>query len=60
MGSYLHGLFREDAFRTAFLRHLGAASGTTSYEHGVEQVLDDLADHLEAHLNVDGLLARAR
>jgi adenosylcobyric acid synthase len=59
MGSYLHGMFAGDAFRAAFLAGLGAASGL-SYRATVEEVLDRLADHIEAHLDVAGLLALAR
>ncbi|MTD99959.1 cobyric acid synthase [Paracoccus sp. YIM 132242] len=58
MGTYLHGLFSCDAFRAAFLERLGASS-QPGYEAGVDQALDDLADHLEAHLDVAGLLAVA-
>ena len=60
MGSYLHGLFRADAFRAAFLRGLGAQTSGLAYGAVVEQTLDDLAAHMEAHLDVDGLLALAR
>lgn len=60
MGSYLHGLFGEDAFRAAFLAGLGAAPSQTSYGAGVEAVLDALAAHLEAHLDISGLFALAR
>lgn len=59
MGSYLHGLFSDDAFRAGFLARLGAPS-QPGFEAGVEAALDDLADHLEAHLDVAGLLAVAR
>ena len=59
MGSYLHGMFTGDAFRAAFLGGLGAAS-VAGYGQGVEAVLDALADHMEAHLDVAGLLALAR
>ncbi|WP_347138011.1 cobyric acid synthase [Paracoccus sp. SSK6] len=58
-GTYLHGLFADDAFRAAWLARLGAAS-QPGYEAGVDRALDDLADHLEAHLDVSGLLAVAR
>ncbi|SCY81086.1 cobyric acid synthase [Paracoccus tibetensis] len=58
-GSYLHGLFAGDAFRAAFLARLGAPS-QPGFEAGVEAALDDLAGHLEAHLDVAGLLAVAR
>ena len=60
MGSYLHGMFADDAFRSAFLRQLGAASSTLNYGDAVERTLDELADHLEAHCDVGGLLAAAR
>ncbi len=58
-GSYLHGLFAEDAFRAAYLASLGAQAGGLGYSAGVEAVLDELAAHLEAHLDVEGLLALA-
>ena len=59
-GSYLHGLFAADAFRAAWLQTLGAAPGGVRYGAAVETVLDRLAAHLEAHLDVDALLALAR
>ena len=59
-GSYLHGMFTDDAFRTAWLRGFGAKASGLAYAAGVEGVLDDLADHLERHLDVGALLALAR
>jgi adenosylcobyric acid synthase len=59
-GSYLHGLFNDDTFRAAFLRGLGARASGLAYAEGIEQVLDDLAAHLETHLDVTALLALAR
>ncbi|MDE1917422.1 MAG: cobyric acid synthase [Sphingomonadales bacterium] len=59
-GSYLHGLFAQDGFRAAFLEALGARSSGLAYGAGVEATLDALADHLEAHVDVAGLLALAR
>lgn len=59
MGSYLHGMFAGDAFRAAFLAGFGQASAG-GYGAGVEAVLDALAGHMEAHLDVEGLLALAR
>ncbi len=58
-GSYLHGMFRDDGFRAAWLARFGVAS-EGGYDARVERVLDALAEHLEAHLDVDGLLAAAR
>ncbi|APX12132.1 cobyric acid synthase [Tateyamaria omphalii] len=59
-GSYLHGMFRDDGFRRAWLGGFGISGGTASYSDTVATTLDALADHLEAHLDIDALLACAR
>lgn len=59
-GSYLHGLFTSDAFRAAFLDALGVRASTQAHGALIEQTLDALADHVEAHLDVAGLIALAR
>lgn len=59
-GSYLHGMFADDAFRRAWLADLGVAAGAQSYDGVVEETLDALAAHLETHLDVAGLLSIAR
>lgn len=59
MGTSLHGIFAADAFRRAFLAGLGIAAGAVPHREAVEGVLDALAAHLEAHLDVPGLLALA-
>ncbi|MFO1155022.1 MAG: cobyric acid synthase [Rhodospirillales bacterium] len=58
MGCYLHGLFTADAFRQAFLARIRTRHGASSlaYEEEVESTLDALADHLAAHVDLDGLL----
>ena len=56
MGTYLHGLFAADGFRQAFL----GMRSNVDYQAGVEATLDALAAHLEAHLDLDALLALAR
>jgi adenosylcobyric acid synthase len=59
-GTYVHGLFADDAQRSAWLSRLGATASGTSYEAGVEAALDAVARHLEAHLDLDALLRLAR
>lgn len=60
-GCYLHGLFTSDDFRHAYLGRLGRRERTAlRYESLVEQTLDELADHLEQHVDADRLLAIAQ
>jgi adenosylcobyric acid synthase len=59
-GTYLHGLFTSDRFRRAYLHRLGITGSDQSYSARVDQTLDALANHIEAHLDVEGLLALAR
>jgi len=59
-GSYLHGLFASDSFRKAFLARMDIAAANLHYRASVESTLDALADHIENHLDVEGLLAAAR
>ena len=57
MGCYVHGLFGSDAFRTAFLQRLRpGARAALNYEAGVDDALDALADHLEAHLDIECMI----
>ena len=58
-GSYLHGMFRDDGFRAGWLAGLGVAAGGTNYSATVETTMDALADHMERHLDVGGLLDAA-
>lgn len=57
MGTYLHGIFADDAFRHDFLNRLRKrqASGV-AYEAQVERVLDELADHLQRHVDLERIL----
>jgi adenosylcobyric acid synthase len=59
-GSYLHGLFTSDDFRRAYLAKLDIPAGDEPYGARVESALNALADHIEKHLDVEGLLALAR
>ena len=56
LGGYLHGLFDGGAARAAILRRLGVSSAAVDQPHLVEQALDELASHLETHVDIDGLL----
>jgi adenosylcobyric acid synthase len=58
-GTYVHGLFTGDGFRRAWLANLGIAS-SLAYESRIEAALDALADHLEAHLDIEQILKIAR
>ena len=55
----MHGLFTSDEFRRAWLADFGIAS-QLAYEQRIEDALDALADHLEAHLDIDRIVAIAR
>jgi adenosylcobyric acid synthase len=59
-GSYLHGFFGGDAQRVAWLARLGVPPSSLAYEALVEQTLDALAAHLDAHLDIEKLLSLAR
>jgi adenosylcobyric acid synthase len=60
-GCHLHGLFGSDRFRRTFLGRLGVAGDPSlDYERRVEDTLDALAQHLETHLDIAGLLEIAR
>jgi adenosylcobyric acid synthase len=52
-GTALHGLFGNDAQRAW---RLGVAGGR-DHEAGIERILDGWAAHLEAHVDIDALLA---
>jgi adenosylcobyric acid synthase len=56
-GCYLHGLFAADGFRHDFLARLRtrAASGLC-YEERIDTLLDALADHVAAHLDLERIL----
>ena len=61
MGCYVHGLFAADRFRHTFLARLrDRAPSGVAYERGIEATLDALAEHLEASVDLDGLLRLAR
>ncbi|MFP4076725.1 MAG: cobyric acid synthase [Halochromatium sp.] len=60
MGGYVHGIFGSDAFRAHWLEQVGAKAAGLDFEQRIEAALDALADHCEANLDLDALLALAR
>jgi len=56
-GTYLHGLFASGPFRRSFLSRLSGRTRRSGpdYEAQIEGVLDGLADHIEAHLDLERL-----
>jgi adenosylcobyric acid synthase len=54
-GTYLHGIFADNAFRHAFLD----MNSAVDYDREVDAALDGLARHLERHLDLDSLLSLA-
>ncbi|TCT01574.1 cobyric acid synthase [Aquabacter spiritensis] len=59
-GSYVHGLFADDAQRAAWLAQLGAGPSQIGYDAQIEATLDALAAHLAASIDLDRLLSLAR
>lgn len=60
-GTYMHGLFQEDGFRHSFLSGISPSrkKGASHFEK-VEDAIDDLARHLEQHLDLDSILKLAK
>ncbi|MFT9299012.1 MAG: cobyric acid synthase CobQ, partial [Gluconobacter sp.] len=61
-GTYLHGVLSGGDARKALLSRVGRAGHSDLQNHGerVEAALDAWADHLEACIDLDALLALAR
>jgi adenosylcobyric acid synthase len=59
-GTYVHGFFADDAQRRAWIERLGGTPSRHSHEAHVQRTLDELAAHLEAHVDIDRMLRAAR
>lgn len=57
MGTYCHGLLASGELRRTLLAGIGAASHGGEHHALVDAALDELAAGLEAHLDIDALLA---
>jgi len=55
-GSYVHGIFASDEFRGHILKGFGVAPGNTAYATTLDRTLNELADHVEAYLDIENVL----
>jgi len=60
IGTYCHGLLAKGPLRGAVLARIAGSGGAFDHGQVVDAALDDLADALEAHLDLDALLATAQ
>lgn len=60
MGTYVHGLLADAGLRAALLAKLDTAAGGLDYAASVDGALDEIAMHLEEHLDIVALLDLAR
>jgi adenosylcobyric acid synthase len=60
LGTYIHGLFGNDAQRSAWLARLGAGPAAIAYDELIESTLDRLAAHIARHVDLDRLLSLSR
>lgn len=58
-GTYMHGLFTDDAFRRVWLETFGAASGL-AYDQSVDMILEEFSRHLEKALDVAEIMKIAQ
>jgi adenosylcobyric acid synthase len=56
MGTYVHGMFSNDAFRRQFLTALGAQASGYAHESHINTILDAWAQQLAQHMNIAALL----
>lgn len=56
-GCYVHGLFGDARQRAAWLDRIGAAASGPDHADAVDAALDSIAASLEAHLDIDAIIA---
>jgi adenosylcobyric acid synthase len=56
-GTYLHGIFTNDEFRTIWLKSLGSDAGDLRWDEHIDRELDRLADALCAGVDLDRVRA---
>jgi adenosylcobyric acid synthase len=54
-GCYMHGLFASDIFRSAWLNRHGKASSQIVFDQQIDTTLDQLANHLAVHADLDAI-----
>jgi adenosylcobyric acid synthase len=59
-GTYVHGLFVDDAQRAAWLKWLGGEASSVNYDRHIDAALDCVAERLASHIDIDRLLTIAR
>ncbi|ODS02730.1 cobalamin biosynthesis protein CobQ [Methyloceanibacter marginalis] len=60
IATYVHGLFADDRQRAAWLARFAAGAPQIAYEASVDEILDRLAAHLVAHVDIDTMLTLSR
>lgn len=59
-GCYVHGLLHRNEARQHVLAALGASGSTLDYSASVDKALDEIAESLEATLDIEALIAISR
>ncbi|GGO93616.1 cobyric acid synthase [Stakelama pacifica] len=59
-GSYIHGLLGDAAQRAAWLARIGAAGSGVDHDADIHAALDEIAEALEASLDIDAMIAIAQ
>ena len=59
MGTYIHGLLAGTDLRAALLTALGSQSARDDHGVSVQRALDEIAEQLERHVDIDRLIAIA-